>query len=85
MTENKQGAVSDASYQSWWVPAYGVATIAADTAISKNVHAIAPETDVQVYFNTDSVNAFTITAGTLFAVHPGQDVKLKTETVCLLF
>lgn len=85
----QQTANSDAGQRVHVVSAYDVTTIAADTAIgdwaNRTIMAITPETDVNVYFGTDTTNDFEVLAGTLFAINPGYDVKLKTATVCLVF
>ena len=83
--QDKQIAEKDADHKLYWVSAYDVVTIAADTAITKGIVAITPETDVNVYFGTDDTNDFLVTAGTLFAVNQNYDVKLKTNTVCLVY
>ena len=75
----------DANSVLHWMAAYDVTTITANTAITKGIVAITPETDVNVYFGTDTANDYLISAGTLFAVNQKYDVKLKTNTVCLVY
>ncbi len=81
----KQRAQSDKSGTVRFLSAYDVITISADTAIAKGILGISPETDVIVYFGTDTTNDFQLNAGDIFGVHQSYDVKLKTETVCLVF
>ena len=82
---DKQRAQSDLSGQVRYMAAYDIITITANTAIAKGILAIVPETDVNVYFGTDTANDYLIKADASFAIHQDRDVKLKTNTVCLVF
>lgn len=63
-----------------------IQTIAADTAIdSSSILAIAPETDVNVYFGTDASKTMPIKAYSVFGIYKGRDVKLASTTKCFIF
>jgi len=83
--QDRQIATSDADRKVYWVPPYDITTITANTAITKGILAITPETDVNVYFGTDTTNDFLLEAYCVFAIDQSKDVKLKTETVCLVY
>lgn len=78
-------ASSDQRGKVHWVAASGIETIAADTAIEKGIVAICPESNVNIYFGTESGTTFPLLAGVVFAVSQQATVKLDAETKCLVW
>ena len=84
-----QGSDLDEYNRLFWLSPYDITTLTADTEIDSfggiEITAITPETDVEFYYGTDTTNDFLLEAGTTLTIKKGVVVKLKTNTVCLVY